>query len=613
MFLLRRAGWIGFLLLLAACAAAWWLTESAVSTAGFPATPQAHSTIPAVERPLAIARAMSGLADTPAETQFSNQAQGLAKQLVDAAVREQATAAALAHSAHSGPAWNRLEATGAAVAQTSRAIQALEARLARAAPASQASLRAQIELLDAQLSLDQARLADAQEDYDRSGGAAASAPSVAAEQAGAEQGADAAARKWRTEWQQQSGARNPASARGLVALAGAWRKLAAKSKALRWAQTASATAAAAAQADHNRLHATLQQAEAQNRRQLTGALGALQSGKAGGAATVNASSVAASAQQLAAGQRRLVGFDQAAQREGDLAQIYQRWLAIAAAQEELALHDAAATLLAILIGIAILFALDRLALRSLARARREHRRLHTLRHLLRLALGVAGAVWVLLALLGSPAQWLTFLGLAGAGLTVALQDTILSFCGWFVLIGQRGLAPGDWVEINRISGEVVEITLLQTALKEDGNWTEPGHPTGRRVLVPNSFVFTGPYIKFTTHGQWMWDEIRLPIERGAPLPDLAALTALVEEETCADAAAAAQEWEVHGRDGASAGEAAERAFAPAVQIKPGVEESMDLSIRFITNASTRAACRERLYRRLYDAQAALQTAASPGR
>ncbi|MGH9478307.1 MAG: mechanosensitive ion channel family protein [Terriglobales bacterium] len=602
MFLLRRASWVAFFLLLAACLAGWWLTEGAVSTAGFPATAQAHSTIPAAERPLAIARAMSGLADTPAESQLASQTEAMAIQYVDAAVRQQAADAAGSHAAHSGPLWNRLQLTTAAVARTQAAVQALAALLAHAPSATQAALVAQQKLLQAQLSLDQARLADAQEDFDRSGGAAASAQSVAARQKAAEQAATAAARKWQTQWQQQSAARNPAAARGLVALAGAWQKLRTKEKSLRWAQAASATAAAAAQAAHDQLHAQLQPQEAQNRLRLSGALGRLQAGAVSGADTAEATSAAASAQRLAAGQRRLVGFDQAAQLEDDLAAAYQRWATIGAAQEELALHDAAATLLEILIGIALLLALDWLALRALARAPRERRRLHTLRYLIRFALEVAGAVWVLLALLGSPAQWLTFLGLAGAGLTVALQDTILSFCGWFVLIGKRGLAPGDWVEINHISGEVVEITLLQTALQEDGNWTEPGHPTGRRVLFPNSFVFTGPYLKFSTHGQWLWDEIRLPLERGAPLPDLAALSALVEQETGADATAAASEWEPQGRLHSTS--APDHIFTPTVQLKPGQGEMMDLSLRYITTASNRAARRERLYRRLYDAQAA---------
>ncbi|MGH9467054.1 MAG: mechanosensitive ion channel domain-containing protein [Terriglobales bacterium] len=596
----RRAGWILFIVLLGAVVVAWSVTEGAVSTAGFPASAQSHSTVPAAERPLAIARAMSGLSDTPVETQLASQTQQLAQQLVDASIRQEVAAAEATGVSHKGPLWQRVQTVQAALDQEQATASALTGKLQHASAATRPGLEAQLQLTNAQMALDSARQADAKEDLSRATPEAATPGDVAAMQKAAVNVAETAARRWRTQWQQQAASRNPASAQGLAALITAWRRLAAKETSLSWAHTQAAAAAAAAQASHNQLHAQLAAAEAQNGRRMSGAMGQLQKGAMTGAA---AQALAARAQQLAAGQRRLIGFDHAAQYEGELAQVYGHWASIGQAQEELALHDALTMLLEILIGIAVLILLDRLIGHTLARTRAERRRLHTLRHVLRFGLEVVGLIWVLLTLVGSPAQWLTFLGLAGAGLTVALQDTILSFFGWFVLIGRRGLAPGDWVEINHISGEVVEITLLQTTMQEAGNWTEPGHPTGRRVLFPNSFVFTGPYLKFSTRGQWLWDEIRVPLTEGATIPDLAAVGKLVEQETRADAERAAKEWEAHGR-GAARPEPDPLSFAPAVQIKPGQEEAMDLCIRYITNAAGRAERRERLYHRIYQTRTA---------
>ena len=59
---------------------------------------------------------------------------------------------------------------------------------------------------------------------------------------------------------------------------------------------------------------------------------------------------------------------------------------------------------------------------------------------------------------------------------------------------------GDWVEINGVSGEVIELSMFHTVLLETGNWTDAGHPTGRRVTFTNSFAIEGHYFNFSTSG-----------------------------------------------------------------------------------------------------------------
>jgi hypothetical protein len=101
--------------------------------------------------------------------------------------------------------------------------------------------------------------------------------------------------------------------------------------------------------------------------------------------------------------------------------------------------------------------------------------------------------------------------LTTAGLTLVLQDFIIAFFGWFVLMGKHGIRVGDWVEINGVGGEVTEIGLFRTTLLETGNWTDKGHPTGRRITILNSFAIRGQYFNFSTAGQWMWDEISVSL------------------------------------------------------------------------------------------------------
>ena len=58
---------------------------------------------------------------------------------------------------------------------------------------------------------------------------------------------------------------------------------------------------------------------------------------------------------------------------------------------------------------------------------------------IRFATQVLGVLLGLFVIFGAPKQMPTILGLAGAGLTVALKDFIVAFVGWFVLMGRNGI------------------------------------------------------------------------------------------------------------------------------------------------------------------------------
>ena len=137
----------------------------------------------------------------------------------------------------------------------------------------------------------------------------------------------------------------------------------------------------------------------------------------------------------------------------------------------------------------------------------------------------------------------TFLGLAGAGLTVALKDFIVGFLGWFVLMGKNGIRIGDLVEINGVTGEVVELGIFYTVLLETGSWSESGHPTGRRVTFTNGFAIEGHYFNFSTSGRWLWDEVRIVVPAGHdPYPIVDAIQKEIDEATADSARQAEAEW-----------------------------------------------------------------------
>lgn len=84
----------------------------------------------------------------------------------------------------------------------------------------------------------------------------------------------------------------------------------------------------------------------------------------------------------------------------------------------------------------------------------------------------------------------TFLGIASAGLAVAMQNVILAVAGYFLLVGKLHIRIGDRVQISGVSGEVIEIGLLQFRLRELGAAGDP--PAGRIVSFSNSFIFLSP-------------------------------------------------------------------------------------------------------------------------
>ena len=278
-----------------------------------------------------------------------------------------------------------------------------------------------------------------------------------------------------------------------------------------------------------------------------------------------------------------------------LAAIYTKWSSQVLVQHRTVLHlilQSVALIAFILICVILLNALVR---RLVNQPTLDQRRMQTLRTIFELAVQFTGALLILFVIFGTPSELTTLLGLATAGLTVVMQDFIIAFFGWFVLMGKSGMRVGDWVEINGVGGEVVEIGLFRTAMLETGNWTDRGHPTGRRITFINSFAIRGQYFNFSTAGQWMWDEIKVtvPTADGA-YETIEQIHKAVLEETEKDAALAEEEWNRAKRVGLT-----QFAAAPSVDLRP-VASGIDVSVRYVTRATERLEVRNRLYQCVID-------------
>jgi small-conductance mechanosensitive channel len=163
-------------------------------------------------------------------------------------------------------------------------------------------------------------------------------------------------------------------------------------------------------------------------------------------------------------------------------------------------------------------------------------------------------------------------------------------------MGPNGIRPGDWVEINGVSGEVVSVGLLHTIILETGNWSDAGHPTGRKVNFVNSFAIENHYFNFSTTGQWLWDELEVPIPAGVdPYPIAEAVHKAVMTATQANMQLAEQEWQRVVPDHVG------RTFspAPALSVRP-TTLGVNVIVRYITRAHERHELRSQLFHETVD-------------
>lgn len=541
--------------------------------------------------PLLTAHRLAALAVTPEEQELAHQAESLADHAVDLAFAD-AFRQAADEKPEQSPALKALaeakQKAQAAVAAGAARIQRLTEQLARGD--AQGRLADQLEVARAQQELDQDELDLAAEALERSGGDpqaqikrlkaihdAAQKETHPAAAPAAPAGTDAAA---------------AASSESLVGRWRAWSALRAKRAQLAEAERDARDRVQRQTKRRAIVAQQLQEAEqARDAAKHAAASFAERAATAAAASPGEAQAAVQTLKQLADSQRRLTTIGRRIQDQEALSQVYASWGSLGDGYARKALHRLLAGLLAIALVLLATFLAVRLVDHLYEGIAREQARVGTLRTVVKFAVQVVGALVILFVVIGVPGQATTILGLAGAGLTVAMKDFIVAFFGWFVLMSKNGIRVGDWVEIKGVGGEVVEIGLFHTVLLETGAFIDAGHPTGRRVSFVNSFAIEGHYFNFSSSGQWMWDELRVLVPLGQdPYPILDGVQKLVERETSANAKLAEQEWRT------SSGYRVKTFSAvPGFTMVP-TGSGIEINVRYITRAPERHEARRRLYR-----------------
>lgn len=543
------------------------------------------------QSPLQTARRVGSLAYSQDEKSLAQQIEKVADHEVDLAFFD-AFRAAQENPPALTPALKKLSETKnrlqQAVKEDQDNVDELTKRIA-AAPASQKeNLQDQLNVAQAQLELDQDEADDAAEALVEAGGD----PQVEVQRLKQEHD-DEEAHLSAHPIVAENEAESYYQGHTLLVVFRAWKALRDKKATLLEAQRA----ANAVQADLATLHTSLTAEAQQESASLASAKeqakGFATTGKASSRDESRAAAQAAldSLKHHRQDQKNLADLGKRIADQQKLNDLYGRWIDLVEVRERAALHNLIAVLLWILVVALLVYLANRLIERYAANLKTENKRVETLRTLLKFSAQAVGIIAILFLIFGLPNQTTTILGLAGAGLTVAMKDFIMAFLGWFALMGKNGIHVGDWVEINGVAGEVVEIGLLKTVLLETGNWTDAGHPTGRKVSFMNSFAIEGHFFNFTTSGQWMWDELKVTIPASQdPYAVIDGIRKLVATETETDAHKAEEEWQhTTNRYRVQTFSA-----APALNVLPS-GDSVEVQVRYITRAYERHEMRRRLY------------------
>jgi len=585
---------LALLALVLGTGAAYLATRESSSPRAKKASPDTAQVPLVDERPLPTARGLAALAITPEEQRLAEEAERIADHEVDLAFADalrQAAEQRTSQDPKNRELTLKMQQAQAALAEVLSRIEQLKAQISSAKPSEKDALKDQEDLLDAEQALDEDEVEDAQQELIRAGGDQETAVQRQRDRH------EAGEHELEQRQGQNPAARSPGAAvdldaSNLVGQIRSWMWLRDKRAQLESGRREAQEIGNGLVVEHNALQGRIREEKPQKDETKQQAA-TLRKGAAAGTGSKETTATAVdSLKHFSNDQKLLSDFDKRIRDTQELQEIYGNWLDATGNQQRAALHGMLRSVLLMLLVAVLAYSGSLLVDRLYIQAAPEKRHLLTLRGVFRYGLQAVGVLLIVFVILGVPNQMPTILGLAGAGLTVALKDFIVGFFGWFVLMGRNGIRVGDWVEINGVVGEVIEIGLLRTVVLETGNWTDTGHPTGRKVAFVNSFAIEGHFFNFSTAGQWLWDELQVVVGQAEnPYPLVEEIQRLVEEETRASAEQAEKEWQK------SAGYQKSLTVAPAIHLRP-TAGGVEMQIRYITSANERYVTRSKLYEKI---------------
>jgi small-conductance mechanosensitive channel len=137
----------------------------------------------------------------------------------------------------------------------------------------------------------------------------------------------------------------------------------------------------------------------------------------------------------------------------------------------------------------------------------------TLRRILHL---VTGIVIVFIGLSIFFANWYTALisvGVVSIIVGLAVQTPMTSFIGWIYILVRRPYRVGDRIKIGDATGDVIDVSYIDTTLWEfGGSFLSTDHPSGRVIKFPNAKVLSSMVYNYSWPlFPYIWNEIKFQI------------------------------------------------------------------------------------------------------
>jgi small-conductance mechanosensitive channel len=119
-------------------------------------------------------------------------------------------------------------------------------------------------------------------------------------------------------------------------------------------------------------------------------------------------------------------------------------------------------------------------------------------------------------------NWYTALISVGIGSVIvglAVQTPMTSFLGWIYILVRRPYQVGDRIQIEDATGDVIDVSYLDTTLWEfGGKYLSTDHPSGRIIKFPNSKVLSAMVFNYSWPlFPYIWNEIKFQIAYNSDL------------------------------------------------------------------------------------------------